>query len=89
MDSIDNIKGIPGSGPVAAKKILTEGYFWDVTSDIWYRDQVFNAYIKHFGEYKGIQEFHKNYMSLKLLESYEGFVIPEVNKLSNNVKEEF
>lgn len=64
----DNIKGIPGKGEVFAEKSLA--YIE------CYRDEVLNLYSKHFGERKGIEEFYKNYMSLKLITDIEGFVTP-------------
>lgn len=81
----DNVKGIPGKGPKYVEGLLSR----ESTTDRTFRDIVFNEYIQHFGEYKGIKEFYKNYISLYILESYEGFVIPKINKLSNNVEEEF
>lgn len=83
----DNIKGIPGKGIKFAEKVLDNEVL--LANDVEYIQMVIDEYIKYFGEYKGIQEFHKNYMSLKILESYENFAIPNINKLNNNVEELF
>lgn len=63
---IDNIKGIPGRGPKFAENLFT----W---AEVSIGVAVITEYVKHFGERKGIQEFYKNYMSLKLLDE-----IPEL-----------
>lgn len=68
----DGIKGVPGKG----EKFVNQMFIMDDYGNP-YHNLVLNVYIDHFGEYKGIQEFYKNYMSLKLLDSFEGFVIPE------------
>lgn len=62
---IDNIKGIPGKGAAAAAAIFNE-------AKVGLGLVVLEAYTKHFGEYKGLQEFYKNYMSLKLLDEIPG-----------------
>lgn len=48
-DSGDNIKGIPGFGPVKAKKILSDS--------VDYEETVKEEYIKYFGEKEGIRQF--------------------------------
>ena len=58
-DSIDNIKGIPGKGSAFAAKVFKQ--------DEPYRNLVLLSYILEFGEYKGIEEFTKNYKLIKLL----------------------
>lgn len=57
-DTVDNIKGIPGKGPKYAEQYLqsTENCTGDVL----------DAYVNHFGEHVGIQEFYKNYQCLKI-----------------------
>jgi 5'-3' exonuclease len=72
----DNVKGIEGFGPVTAKKILSNADPKD------YKKCVFNAYIDRYGEYEGIKQFYKNYISLKLLEDYKEFKIPEISKVN-------
>lgn len=75
-DTADNIKGIPGKGiKYAENRFIKLGVI-----DYPYHVLVMSDYIEHFGEYKGIQEFYKNYMCLKILDDYEGFKIPEVRK---------
>lgn len=72
----DAIKGIPGKGKKFVENLFTN----DERS---YPALTIDAYIEHFGEELGIEEYYKNYFCLKIRSSYEGFVIPEpisVNK---------
>lgn len=78
-DTIDGIKGIPGCGPVFAKNL-----FKDVTEDYYFL--VVEAYMNKFGE-EGWKEYNKNYNLLKILDDYEGFVVPEINNYNSVVKE--
>ena len=64
----DNIKGIPKVGDKTAARILTIEPYSGVVLD---------QYIKHFGEELGIKEFYKNYFSLRILDTYANFAIPE------------
>ena len=57
-DTVDNIKGIPGKGPKYAEQYLQSAE--NCTGD------VLDAYVNHFGEHLGIQEFYKNYQCLKI-----------------------
>ena len=66
-DTADNIKGLPGKGPVFADKLFLN--IDDVES---YRNLVLNEYITKFGEENGINEFYVNYKCLKIKDSYEG-----------------
>ncbi len=86
----DNIKGIPGKG-----KKFTEKLF-DSTS--FYADLVLNEYILHYGEHKGIKEFYKNYMCLKIVEEDHGvstvhpysvkeLELKEVDGIRNDIKD--
>ncbi len=83
--AVDNIKGIPGQGEKAALDLISycDGY------DLAYHTQVLDEYIDHFGEELGIDNFYKNYKSLKILEKCEGFVIPEPIKVNKQVEESF
>lgn len=75
-DAADNIKGIPGKGVKFAENVVLAA-----SSELIHpRELVYAAYIVNFGEYKGIKEFYKNYMCLKILDEYEGFKIPELRK---------
>ncbi len=76
---IDNIKGIPGQGPAAAHKLLSWG-------EVSFGVSVMMAYVKEFGEYKGIQEFYKNYMSLKLLDEIPG-LSPQPIPVPDHIKQ--
>ena len=67
----NNTKGIPKVGIVGARNILME------SKPIQYKFAVLGAYVYHFGEELGIEEFYKNYKMIKILDKYEGFVIPE------------
>lgn len=75
----DNIKGIEGSGPVAAESIKNSvgGTF---------RSRVFEAYLIRYGEYKGIAEFYKNYNLLKILDYKDGLILKDPIKCD---KDEF
>lgn len=66
----DNIKGIPGSGIKAAEKIM-EGIKCPPA-------RILKYYIEYFGEKEGINQFYKNYNSLLILDSYDGFIIPDI-----------
>lgn len=79
----DNIKGIPGKGVKYFEKMLEEDDYGTK-----YHNLVLEEYVKHFGEYKGIQEFYKNYMCLYILEEKEGFEIPEVKEFKNDINSE-
>lgn len=65
----DGVAGIPKVGKVTASKILDKSMNIPIT--------VYWEYYKYYGEQKGIEEFYKNYTCLKILDSYEGFEIPE------------
>jgi hypothetical protein len=71
----DNIKGLPGKGPAFARKLLMDPMGVFVRSHL--ANHTFTAYLEHFGELKGIKEYFANYMSLKILEEYKHFEIPE------------
>lgn len=73
-DVIDGIKGIPGRGEVFANKIVNAVEELHTTLPM----EILNQYIKHFGEYKGIEEFHKNYKCLYILDKFDNFVIPDL-----------
>jgi hypothetical protein len=80
----DNIAGLPNKGKVFANKV-----FKDVTHTESFRNLTFQIYIDVYGEFKGIEEFYKNYNCLKILDNYEGFVIPdfiEYNKTDKIIK---
>src|SRR6185369_17787536 len=73
----DNIKGVPGKGQAFVKKLFNSVF--EGETDFY--EEVFRVYVEHFGLHEGIHEFYKNYVSLKILEKKEGFVIPEPNEL--------
>ena len=58
-DTVDNIKGIPGKGEKYADKVI-------VGLDNDFKKYVLEEYVNFFGEYKGIEEFYKNYKCLKI-----------------------
>jgi hypothetical protein len=68
----DNIKGIPNKGIKFWEDQYKNIFFADD-----FRTHVLEDYVRYLGEYQGIKEFYKNYISLKILDSKEGFVIPE------------
>ena len=84
---IDNIKGIPGKGPKFTENLFT----W---AEVSMGVSVITEYVRFFGEHKGIQEFYKNYMSLKLLAEIPGLVpqpipVPEHIKQKEPKMEDF
>ena len=72
----DNIKGLPGVGK--NNKIFTENIFEPNT------EYVLKQFINKLGESDGIQEFYKNYHSLKILEKSTDFVLPEIINSNND-----
>jgi 5'-3' exonuclease len=80
-DTADNIKGIPGKGPKYFNNLI-DGFIY--LGDSW--DYIiFDEYINHFGEYEGIKEFYKNYLSLKIVDNVK---LEEI-KLNKVLKETF
>lgn len=71
----DGVTGIPGKGKAYANKMVLSSL------------SVLDEYIKYYGEQLGIQEYYKNYTCLKILDSYEGFEIPEIVKFEPKVDE--
>ena len=65
-DSVDGIKGIPGKGKAFADKLLL-----NIDDQESLRGLVFDEYILHFGEYEGIKEFYRNYLSLKMIDDLD------------------
>jgi 5'-3' exonuclease len=65
----DGVKGIPKKGIKYAKELFDKYTLYGEN----YLSLVLNEYINHFGEYKGIEEFYKNYKLLKILETDEKF----------------
>jgi 5'-3' exonuclease len=59
-DTSDNIKGLPGKGKKFAEFLSNP----ELDGQLSY--SVFRCYIDYFGEYKGIEEFYKNYKCLKI-----------------------
>lgn len=84
-DTADNIKGIPGKGPAAVKKIIGGIEPED------YMTEILLSYVGHFGEEVGISEFNKNYQVLKIKGKYDlDFVEPikfEIVKKDNEQTE--
>lgn len=92
--STDKVKGVPKMGEVRATKILNNSIntSWEYDEEQFYRFMVLENYISYFGEYSGIEEFHKNYKLLKILREKEDFIIPnfrEVTKQNIEIKSEF
>lgn len=78
--TVDNIKGIKGIGEVGANKILDGSTFPAA--------RVLKNYIMVYGEQLGIDEYYKNYKSLKILDNWDGFVIPKPIEYKKIDKEE-
>lgn len=69
-DSIDNIKGLPGCGIKFFEKLLnTPRHNTDT-----YEDLVYKVYQEKFND----EYYKQQYNLLKILDDYEGFVVPEV-----------
>jgi hypothetical protein len=66
-DTVDGIKGVPGKGTAYFDKI-SQNYCYDIVLADYYRTEVLGAYVTYFGEYVGIEEFYKNYKSLKIID---------------------
>lgn len=72
-DAADNIKGVPGIGPVKARKHIANFGKYNAIKEI------LGLYIEHFGELKGIQEYYKNYMCLKIVNNIEALGLDETS----------
>jgi len=83
-DSVDNIKALPGKGPAFAESVK---YTAEMVNIPMYT-LIIREYINHFGEYKGVQEFYKNYMCLKMKTEYDGLVLQEPIEF-NKYEEEY
>jgi len=85
-DSIDGIKGIPGKGESFFNKVImsSDGMFIKNLPEKIIRANILNEYINHFGEYEGIKEFTKNYLSLKLVDNVELNEV-KLNKIEKTV----
>lgn len=69
-DSVDGIKGIPGWGEASFNKIKESLKFGTINMiNHQYMETILHCYCNKFGEYEGIKEFTKNYLSLKLLDT--------------------
>ena len=75
----NNTKGIPGKGIKFTEELLSM-----IENPQEFPTGVLYQYIRYFGESKGIEEFYKNYKMIKILDKYEGFVIPEPIKYKEN-----
>jgi len=60
-DTADGIKGLEGKGKVFAEKYINE------YCKLSFCTEVFDLYVSTLGEYRGIEEFNKNYKLLKIL----------------------
>lgn len=83
-DAVDGITGLKNRGEVFANKIL------DLTEELHtsYHMEVLNQYILHYkDELIGIEEFYKNYKLLKILDTDESFIIPELHTWKNKLQE--
>lgn len=78
-DVIDNIKGIPGKGKAAAEEI-----FKDIKCP---PARILKYYIEHYGEYKGIEEFQKNYKCLHIEEEWANIEEPILMVLDKEASE--
>lgn len=79
----NNTKGVPGRGPKYIDKLLTNIH----TDGGELKDLVLSEFTNHFGEEEGIKQFYSNYICTKLLNNYEGFIIPNVIEFNKQVQE--
>lgn len=82
----NNTKGIPKKGLKHFDFIYNEICGPKQFKEIELKKTVFESYIKSFGEYEGVKEFYKNYISVKLLEKLDGFIIPDLIEVSKKQK---
>ncbi len=73
-------KGIPGKGVKHAEKVLDNEVL--LANDMNYAEMTFSEYLDLFGEQKGIEEFYKNYKSLKIVDEWNGYQVKEPIKFS-------
>ena len=76
-DQADAVTGIFGKGEKYFEKIIKV-----YKQDTPIHSIILHAYIENYGEYKGIEEFYKNYKLLKILREKEDFVIPEIQSVN-------
>jgi hypothetical protein len=84
-DSVDNVKGIEGKGESFFNKLLLKSE----ESPLDVHSFIFSEYIEKYGEELGIINFHRNYRSLKILDSCEGFNIPEIREFIKSSEDVF
>jgi hypothetical protein len=82
----DNVQGLKGKGKKYVEKLFLDLAYYD--NNFILAEKVLKEYINQLGEYKGIKEFYKNYMSLYILEEKEGFIIPQINHFKDGFREE-
>ncbi len=68
----NNTKGIPKKGPRYVEKLFNNINVEDCEKI------VLNEYLNYFGKEKGISEYNKNFVCLKILDSYEDMEFPEL-----------
>ncbi len=89
-DPADHIKGVAGLGKVAANKIIDnrEIVLDEETYTSYYSARhsvVMMQYMDKYGIYNGVEEFYKNFKCLYILDKYEGFQLPKLNKFEQAV----
>lgn len=77
-DTADAVVGIFGKGEKYFEKLLK----LYAEKDEALHSIILHAYIENYGEYKGIEEFYKNYKLLKILREKEDFIIPEIQSIN-------
>lgn len=75
--SHNGTKGVKGLGEKYFDTKIHNNVFLGYTN---YYISVFTTYISHYGEYEGIKQFYSNYICIKILETKEDFILPEINK---------
>lgn len=80
----NNTKGIPGKGIKFCELLFDSN---DIDTPEFYLERTQTEFKNHFGEEEGIKQFYSNYMCTKLLNNYEGFIIPEITEYNKQVQE--
>lgn len=80
-DASDRISGLKGRGIKFFENLLLDNT--SILAMCPVEIKVFWQYISDLGNDLGIKEYYKNYQLLKILDEYEGFVLPEIQKIEN------
>ncbi len=77
----NGISGLKGKGIKFVEKLFSRQSQYGEN----YRDVVFNEYINHYGEYRGINEFANIYKCIKILDKFDKLEIKEPIKFNRSI----